>query len=62
MNGVKTVDVLYVSDKLVMAHLSHTFLIFYCYFTHLKARKICGQNMRNLENIGHTRNILLLHR
>ena len=53
-------DIFYVSDKLVIAGLSHTiwpmfssFLIFCCYFTRLKAREISRQDMRNLENIGH---------
>ena len=48
------------SDKLAIARLSRTiwpilcsFLIFCCYFTCLKARKISQGNMRNSENIGH---------
>ena len=50
----------YVSDKLVIARLSRTiwpifssFLIFYFYFTRLKARGTSQQNMRNSKNIGH---------
>ena len=53
-------DIFYVSDKLVIASLSHTiwpiffsFLIFCFYFTCLKACEISWQNKRSLENIGH---------
>ena len=52
-------DILYISDKLVTEYLPRaiwpifsSFLIFYCYFTHLTAREI-QQNMRNEETIGH---------
>ena len=54
------VDILYVSDKLVIARFSRTkwpiissFLIFCSYFTRLKVREVSRQNMRNEENIGH---------
>ena len=58
--NVELTDILYVSDKLVIARLSRTiwaifssFLIFCFYFTRLKAREISRQNMRNSENIDH---------
>ena len=54
------VDILHISDKLVIALLTRTiwstfplFLIFCYYFTRLNPRKISRQNMRNLGNIGH---------
>ena len=54
------VDILYVSDMLVIAYLPGTiwlsfgsFLIFCCYFTRLKAHKISRQNVRNSDNIDH---------
>ena len=54
------VDILYVSDRLVIARLPckiwsifSLFLIFSCYLIRLKAREISWQNMRNSENIGH---------
>ena len=52
------IDILHVSDKLVIARLSRTicpifpsFFIFCCYFTNLKSRETNRQNMNNLENI-----------
>ena len=60
MLNLQKADMFYISDKLVIARLSHTiwpvfslFLIFCFYFTQLKAREIGRQNMRNSENIGH---------
>ena len=53
-------DILYVRNKLIIAPLSRTvwlmfssFLIFYCYFTRLKAREVSWQNMTKSEIIGH---------
>ena len=61
MLNKKKADIFYVSKKLVIARSSRTiwsifssFLMFYFYFTHIKAPEISRQNMRNSENInGH---------
>ena len=60
MLNYQKADIFHVSDKIVVARLPRTiwpifpsFLIFYFYFTWLKARKISQENMRNSENIGH---------
>ena len=37
-----------------MRPIFSSFLIFCCYFTHLRVREISQQNLRNSENIGHT--------
>ena len=55
------VDILYVSDKLVITPLLRTiwpifssFLVFCYYFNRLNAGEISQQNVRNSDNIGHT--------
>ena len=61
MLNKKKADIFYVSKKLVIPRSSHTiwsifssFLMFYFYFTDIKAPEISRQNMRNSENInGH---------
>ena len=57
MNWQK-VDILYISDKLVLASLLCTiwslispYLMFRCCFTRLKASQITGQNMWNFEKL-----------
>ena len=61
MLNKKKTDIFYVSKKLVIARSSRTilsifssFLMFYFYFTHIKAPEISRQKMINSENInGH---------
>ena len=50
-----------ICDRLVAARFSRTiwpiffpFLIFYCYFTYLKAHEVSWQNMKSSENIATT--------
>ena len=56
----QAVDILYGSEKLVIACLPRTiwprfcpFLVFYYCFNQLLAREISRQNLINSENIGH---------
>ena len=56
----QALDISCVRRKLVIEHLLRTmlpifslFLVFW-FFTRLKVREISLQNMKNLENIGHT--------
>ena len=53
------VDIMYVSDMLVIKSLSGTIwpifssvLIFYYYLARLKSREVSRKNMRNSENVG----------
>ena len=60
MMNQQIVDIMYVTDMLVIKRLSGTiwpifssFLIFYYYLVRLKSREVSRQNMRNSKNVGH---------